>query len=419
MPHTSKMQFVETFFVQYKFPVILNIADVLPFIEGKEEFKVMDRGDHLTIDYLFVGPNTFPAILTLEEATRENTVLRECRGLIFDKDTGKIIRRGPHKFFNHRERDETSWMDYPTFNSNYVLLEKLDGSLIAPFKNSEGRMIWGTMAGETDYSEFVNAFVAYHPQYVEVANFLIDNGWTPAFEFCSRKNKVVVDHPVDRLVLHTVRHMISGEYLPIEQVRAFSAYGVEVVDIIEFEQKGKNDNFAHAFRAQKEWVDTEGFIVRFDSGHMVKLKTDWYCNLHGCVTGIRFEKDVVAIIFNNRLDDLIPFLTEDMIERMEEYSVEVNDELSKTTDYIVTQVQDCLNKEMDRKAIASRYNGHPFFLWIMQCYVDATENRREKMSDTLHTMTFRRLRKLIGEHTFSQSWIDRYRFLYGNKRFII
>lgn len=395
--------------IEYRFPVILHINDVLPHIDGREEFRAMDRGDHITVDYLFVAEDTFPAIYLPGYDNRRNTVLRECRGLVFDKATGVIIRRGPQKFFNYEERTETKYL--PLDKGDFVWMEKLDGSLVAPFKPTNGRLIWGTMAGETDYSEFVNDYVAKNPQYIEVANFLIDNGWTPSFEYCSRRNKVVIDHPFDRLVLHTVRNIISGEYLPYEQMKAFETYGIEVAEKLplSFDEVLSNMDTAEGI---------EGYILRFASGHMVKFKTEWYRLLHGCVTGIRFEKDALKLILGGMLDDAKAFMPEDLLNKIEKHSDDVYEGLLESTEYIVKCVWEAEDDGLDRKAVAARFKDDPYFHFIMPAYDDLIDmaNRREKMSDTLGTMTFRRLQNTIYEKTWSQTWVDRYRFLYGNKR---
>ena len=48
--------------------------------------------------------------------------------------------------------------------------------------------------------------------------------------------------------------------------------------------------------------NAEGCVVRFESGHMVKLKGLWYLQLHGAKDALSHEKDVVAMILANHTE---------------------------------------------------------------------------------------------------------------------
>lgn len=55
-----------------------------------------------------------------------NLHIRECRGLIFNKETGKVVARRLHKFFNIGESEETQ-ANKIDFSLPHVLVEKVDG----------------------------------------------------------------------------------------------------------------------------------------------------------------------------------------------------------------------------------------------------------------------------------------------------
>ena len=79
--------------MDYKFPEIRHIDDVLPAIEGRSEFIVADKGDYKVINYVVDTGETFSRADPLWE------MRRECRGLIFDR-SGFIASRPFHKFAN-------------------------------------------------------------------------------------------------------------------------------------------------------------------------------------------------------------------------------------------------------------------------------------------------------------------------------
>jgi RNA ligase len=80
------------------------------------------------INYDFCYGATFPSPSqeTDPNISRLLLIRRECRGLIFDKDTGKVLARRFHKFFNIGESDETS-TDTIDFKIPHMLTEKVDG----------------------------------------------------------------------------------------------------------------------------------------------------------------------------------------------------------------------------------------------------------------------------------------------------
>lgn len=413
------IQISEVTFDEYQFPIIYHIDEVLEAIRDKEEFRVIDRDDHLIVDYVFTQPTTFPPVKYPSPKMvggpgkwvidREAMLLRECRGIGFDKSTGVIIRRPPHKFFNLNEREETRRVNW---GSPHRFLEKMDGSCISVYKTLNSRMIWGTPAGETVFTPMVEEFVKANPQYQAVAELLVDSGWTPAFEFCSRKNRVVLDHPVDRLVLHSVRNIVMGDYLPYDQMKAFEEYGIEVVKAHEL------NTIDDAVKYIDGREDTEGLIVRFDSGHMIKMKTEWYCALHSVTTGIRFEKDALSLIMSGTLDDAKPFLPQDMADKLDDYARQVHEGLMQSARYVAECIQDVywLFGE-DKKRYAEAFRDDPFFAFIMGVFDDIAGKHRTGMLRDAQQLAYDRLHKFVKERTETQTWIDKRRFAYGGLRF--
>jgi len=49
-------------------------------------------------------------------------------------------------------------------------------------------------------------------KYQQFAKWCIENRLTPIFEWCSRKQRIVIDYPEDKLVLLAVRENMSGKY---------------------------------------------------------------------------------------------------------------------------------------------------------------------------------------------------------------
>lgn len=57
--------------------------------------------------------------------------------------------------------------------------------------------------------------------------------------------------------------------------------------------------------------DTEGFVVRFNDGHMVKLKSHWYIQIHRAKEAILQDRNIVELILDEKLDDVKAHLPEE------------------------------------------------------------------------------------------------------------
>ena len=131
--------------MQYQFPKITHIDQVLTVIKDSPEFIVAERENYNVINYMVSMADTFPEVTDVNAAIR-----RECRGLVFDKQ-GYVIARRLHKFFNVNEKDETQ-LSKIDLDQPHVILEKLDGSMVTPIPIGD-HLRWGTKMGITDRSE--------------------------------------------------------------------------------------------------------------------------------------------------------------------------------------------------------------------------------------------------------------------------
>jgi RNA ligase len=299
--------------MNYYFPEIKHIDDVIPHIEDRPEFKVMEKDWYTVINYMVAFEDTFSLIR--ERSHYNMKIRRECRGLIFDTATGNLISRPYHKFFNAGEREETA-INKINLYEPHVVLEKLDGSMIRPIPTKEGFRL-ATKAGITDVAMNAEYFIADKLDYADFINSCIDIGLTPIFEWCSRKNRIVVDYPEDQLILTAVRNNFSGIYLPYWNLVEMGEHaGIPVVKAVD----GLAVQDINLFVKQvREWDDGEGVVLRFDSGHMVKIKADEYVLRHKSKDQISQEKNVLQTILSDAVDDVIPLLTPDDAHRLKAF----------------------------------------------------------------------------------------------------
>ena len=299
--------------MNYVFPHITHINDVLPHIEGRKEFRVLEKEGYTVIIYAVSFEDTFAE--NPGESTRNACIRKECRGLIFDTETGNIISRPYHKFFNVGEKEETQ-LNKINLYEPHVVLEKLDGSMIRPIPTKEGFFL-ATKAGITDISQQAEVFIADKPHYATFIHKCFQRNITPIFEWCSRKNRIVVDYPEDQLILTGLRYVFEGSYVTYEIMKSYAtAWNIPVVKAVDGLSVQNIDLFVKQVR---EWDDGEGIVLRFDTGHMCKVKSADYVLRHKSKDSISQEKNVIDCILQDAVDDLVPLLTPEEAARLKEF----------------------------------------------------------------------------------------------------
>lgn len=290
----------------------VEVTDEAPAVAKLAKiFLEKDRGEYVIFNYAMIGGEKFfPTPNTGDpELDREFAVLRECRGLTFSKDDGRMLNRKFHKFFNINERSETK-LENIDFTRHHHVLSKLDGSMITAMLLTGDRLVWASKQGESEVSDQPTVWVADgREHYTSFARELLsgDDPKTPLFEWCSRANRIVLDYPEDRLVLTAIRYNISGAYMRYEEmVELATSRGIDVVQALSEPVKAmERDLFMDKVKALP---DEEGYVVRFADGHMYKVKAEMYLKQHRAIDGMSKEKAVLELILAEGVDDILPAL---------------------------------------------------------------------------------------------------------------
>ncbi len=228
-----------------------------------------------------------------------NEATLTCRGLITDGE-GNIVSRPFKKFFN---LDQVQTLPDEPFQ----VFDKLDGSLgISYWYNGKACIASrGSFTGD-QAMQGTEMLIAWEEQSGQKLN----PQWTYLFEIIYPENQIVCDYGSTReLVLIAVIDTATGQELPLYNNRGWPNFDMPMVGQLEWI---KTIDQLKQFVEQLEWVETaeelkrfvpdndggkrgsviEGFVLRYQSGLRVKVKTTEYTRLHRILTGIT-EKNLL------------------------------------------------------------------------------------------------------------------------------
>lgn len=197
-----------------------------------------------------------------------NEVTLQCRGLIYNAETGEVVARPFRKFFNVGEYGP----DHVWPNEPVTVTDKMDGSLgILYCKPSGGFAIAtrGSFASEQAIkgTEILESSEAWAPEL----------GLTYLFEIVYPENRIVLDYgDTEALVLLGAVDIETGIVIPPTDLTTWPGPVTKTFgscDILEALAIPPRPN-------------AEGVVIRFvDSGLMVKAKQSDYVLAHAIVTG--------------------------------------------------------------------------------------------------------------------------------------
>lgn len=366
-----------------KFPESITLKETLEAIKGYDDFSISETKDgFIFVKYHTNDNKTFPELSTAkdEKELRRFQILRECRGICFEKKTGKCIARRFHKFFNIDEREETR-IENIDFDRPYYLVEKLDGSLVSPLIVND-QIFFTTMSGFTEFTSYIDKYMIYAEKkkiyYEKFCRKILEMNKTPLFEWCNSDSPVVIKHERTHLTLLNIRDIKTGVYESYKNIEKLAKeYNIPVVEFVEKKTRGKK-----LIQEIYEEREIEGYVICFEDGDFYKVKTNFYMCAHGISPNARYwnQRLILRAICQDVIDDIIatlPFSKEqkfivqkwrdDAHERLKGKAKKL-DTFSKTSIELEKQVY---------KYYLEHKNMDPLQI-IKNCVVEATYVKTEK-----------------------------------------
>ncbi len=249
----------------------------------------------------------------------------ECRGHMFEiTQDGNPIRLAAipmQKFWNLNENPLTMNLDLSKID--YIML-KADGSLISTYlHNGELRVKSKTSLASDQAVAAMNLLRS--DEYKDLAHELLGIeklGFTINMEYVAPTNRIVIGYDKPALIILNIRSRDDGSYvdsidLDSDNFPTILSNWIEYVDLDE--TFIKKEEFVADIPSMQ---GVEGYVVRLESGQLVKIKTEWYLVQHRAKDSINSPRRLFEAVLEEASDDLRSLFFDDplalkMIEEME------------------------------------------------------------------------------------------------------
>jgi len=247
---------------------------------------------------------------------------RACRGLIIELLTHRVLARPFPKFFNLGQEGAA------IRSGEFRTYDKVDGSLGILYPTPDGRAI--ATRGSFDSDQAKHASAVWADRYEAVVPYV--NDVTLLFEIVYPANRIVVDYGgMDDLVLLAVIENATGRDLTTDLGAAAAdvgwpgkiatPYALTTLDEVELQ-------------AQSDDVD-EGFVLVWEDGSRVKVKTPEYLRLHRLVTGMTPRRIWELLAAGVDLDPILASVPDEF----QKWALDVCDDLTARYDNILEQAR--------------------------------------------------------------------------------
>lgn len=345
------------------FPSITKLDDLLPHIRGNAQIRVKQEPNDMTVVcYMVQDEDTFDGLNQGFE--------RECRGITFNPD-GTIAARTLHKFFNIGEREDTQPHALP-WAKVVRIMDKRDGSMVTPVLVDDHIKFKTKKSFDTKEAALADQLAATNSRQHFIM-FLLTAGMTPTFEVTSPRFPIVLKYDKDELTLLHIRENITGRYLTEAEIAMLEPPFPVVENLMgQFFGDGLPARLV-SWDKLKAAAETregiEGWIIQFDDGEMVKLKTKWYNELHHAVTFTRW-RDIARAVCDDKADDLKGAFA--LTGRSIEPILQVERQIKKSIEYVKqlveAEVEYGVKSNFDVKAMALKFKEHRLFGLIMTLF---------------------------------------------------
>jgi hypothetical protein len=278
---------------------------------------------------------------------------RECRGLILERDTWKVMSLAFIKFFNYGEGHAAN-ID---LNTAKCLIKK-DGTLIQLYWDWYLNVWCSGTSGTPNGEGNVNSdSMTFSELFWYTAKFDInrlDKDLIYVFELCTPKNIIVTPHVTYSITLLTIRNRITLSEIPYEELSQYSLIlGIELIGYVSM-NVSTLDEIKNKFEGMP--FSEEGYVIVDGNFNRVKIKNPAYVAAH-FLRSKTATHHILDIIKSNEIEEFIatfPDKKDDIINLKCKYDI-LTDKLQYTWFEIFNRIIEeypVNDKSINRKIIA-------------------------------------------------------------------
>jgi hypothetical protein len=309
-------------------------------------------------------------------------IVQECRALILELNTWKVLSWPFKKFFNLGEAANIpANFDW----DNFTAFDKLDGSLIHIWHHPKCGWHIGTRS-VPDANTNVNdegllfrelVLMTLKDMKVSWDNLIsfFEPGYSYSFELIGPENQIVVEYKERSLVMTGVRNVNTlQEVLPSQWVDEHPEFPLPFAD----EYHGWNKELAGSACLELNPREREGYVLVDKNWNRVKIKSEAYCYMSNKRDSLaKSAKSRLELILSEKDDDVLPILpvfVQKQVTDMKKALMELSDKIYKTYTSIMS-----IKEQKDFAEEAKKYNYSSFLFRLRK--------HPELLSDMFKTTT--------------------------------
>ncbi len=299
---------------------------------------------HPSVDYYIYN---YTSKAQYEKQWHEDTM--NCRGLILD-GKGNVIAKPFKKFFNIGEYGEPTNLGKIPNYTWFDKWEKLDGSLGILYRMPNGEFRIATR-GSFESEQAIKATEMFNKHFLFPGLVFSDN-FTYLFEIIYPSNRIVVDYgKEEKLVLLAVKSKVEDYEFTYEELLRFASEW----EIPLTQYYGRVSYNRHAFLKIDSDIPEgdEGFVLKFDNGLRVKIKSEEYVRLHRIVTGLNSKSIWDLLRREENLEELLDRVPDEFYEWAEGIKTDFENNYKSIEHSCDVIVKSCRLK--DRKEVAEYF----------------------------------------------------------------
>ncbi|KAJ3276999.1 hypothetical protein HDV01_000051 [Terramyces sp. JEL0728] len=370
---------------------LLKLIQDWPF--EKVKATLSEEPYFLKVKESSLHPTLYLLAYNMINSDLSNPVVQECRGIVLEKETNRIICYPFDKFFNMGEKNE-----HPIDWKSAIVYEKLDGSLMKLYYyDKEERWIIASNNSidakeapvaidqmqkavhnvESFHDLFIQAYKVTAGQKFNVPEGL-DQSLTFIFEMMHPLSTIVVQHTKPRLCHLGTRRVTQG-YSEIEYIFPL----VEQPKVYQLSTPEQCKEAAEKIKLNGNLVETEGFVVRDKYFKRVKIKSPVYVSLHHLASTLPSLTTLMEAVLMNELEEIVTYhprlekplrVLQHAFEKLEKLFL---DELEECDQYIKTLLDPPAKLLRKERALFLQKRSRFLFSHHMNYYRDEPRNKLE------------------------------------------